>query len=78
MSLSNAHSHAHSHGHAHDHAHSHAHGHHHHAGHAHDAASPHPPAALAPSFLRLSLAARFGIAVLASAALWGAVWLAMR
>jgi hypothetical protein len=30
------------------------------------------------SFMRLSIAARLGIVLLASAALWGAVWLAMR
>jgi hypothetical protein len=34
--------------------------------------------ALPPSFMRLSLASRLGIAFLASAALWAAVWLAMR
>jgi hypothetical protein len=33
---------------------------------------------LPPSFMRLSIAARLGIAVLASALLWGGVWLAMR
>jgi hypothetical protein len=33
---------------------------------------------LPPSFMRLSIAARLGIVLLASAALWGAVWLAMR
>lgn len=65
--------------HVHSHPHAHSHGHaHHHAGHSHDASSPHPPAALAPSFLRLSLGARLGIAALASAVLWAAVWLAMR
>jgi hypothetical protein len=33
---------------------------------------------LPPSFMRLSIAARLGIALLASAVLWCAVWLAMR
>jgi hypothetical protein len=30
------------------------------------------------SFMRLSLAVRLGIALLASAVMWGAVWLAIR
>jgi hypothetical protein len=34
--------------------------------------------ALPPSFMRLSLASRLGIALVASVALWAAVWLAMR
>jgi hypothetical protein len=33
---------------------------------------------LPSSFMRLSIAGRLGIALLASAALWCAVWLAMR
>jgi len=51
------------------------HGHHHHA---HGPATPHPPMALPLSFLRMSIGARLGIAALASAGLWGVVWLAMR
>jgi hypothetical protein len=66
-------SHTHSHDHAHDHGHAHAH-----HGHAHPPTSPHPPMVLPRSFMRLSIAARLGIVLLASAALWGAVWLAMR
>jgi hypothetical protein len=34
--------------------------------------------ALSPSFMRLSIAVRIGIALLASSVLWCAVWLAMR
>jgi hypothetical protein len=34
--------------------------------------------ALPPSFMRLSLGVRLGVVLVASAALWGAVWLAMR
>jgi hypothetical protein len=33
---------------------------------------------LPPSFMRLSVAVRLGIALLASAVLWCATWLAMR
>ena len=61
---------------SHDHAHDHAH--HHHHGHAHAPAAPHPPMALSPSFMRLSIVQRLGIVLLASAVLWAAVWLAMR
>jgi hypothetical protein len=67
-----------SHTHSHDHGHAHGHAHHHGHAHAHSPAMPHPPMALPTSFMRLSLAARIGIALLASAMLWGAVWLAMR
>lgn len=63
-------------GHSHGHFHGHSHDHTHH--HAHEAATPHPPMALPVSFLRMSIGARLGIAALASAALWCAVWLAMR
>ena len=63
---------------SHAHDHSHAHDDHAHHGHAHAPSAPHPPMALSPSFMRLSLASRLGIALLASAVLWGAVWLAMR
>jgi len=72
-----SHAHAHDHGHDHTHDHGHVHGHAHH-GHAHAPSAPHPPMALPPSFMRLSLASRLGIALLASAVLWAAVWLAMR
>lgn len=68
-------SHTHSHDDRHEHSHGHAHPHH---GHAHPPAAPHPPMALAPSFMRLSLVQRLGVAVVASAVLWCAVWLAMR
>jgi hypothetical protein len=34
--------------------------------------------ALPPSFMRFSIAARLGVALIASALLWAAVWLAMR
>jgi hypothetical protein len=67
-----------SHAHSHDHNHDHGHAHAPHHGHAHPPTSPHPPMVLAPSFMRLSIAARLGVALLASSALWGAVWLAMR
>jgi hypothetical protein len=72
---------SHHHSHAHDHhdGHDHAHGHHHngHAHHTHGESSPHPPAALPASFMRLSVGVRLIIAALASAALWGSVMLAM-
>ena len=71
-------SHAHTHGHSHSHSHSHSHAHDHSHGHAHAPSAPHPPMALSPSFMRLSLASRLGIAFAASAVLWAAVWLAMR
>jgi hypothetical protein len=34
--------------------------------------------ALPPSFMRLSLGVRLGVVLVASVALWAAVWLAMR
>jgi hypothetical protein len=76
------HAHPHDHG-RHDgqvHAHDHAHGddHHHGHAHAHAPAAPHPPMVMPPSFMRLSIGARLGIAMLASAVLWCAIWLAMR
>jgi hypothetical protein len=75
---SQVHSHAHDHDHhGHDNGHSHVH-HHGHAHHAHPASVPHPPAALPPSFMRLSVGVRLAVAALASAVLWGAVILAMR
>ena len=69
-----------SHDHSHDHGHDHARGHPHSHGHAHAHAPslPHPPMVLPPSFMRFSIGARFGVALLASAVLWCAVWLAMR
>ena len=70
-----SHVHLHQHDHDHDHGSGYGHGHH---GHAHSAAAPHPPMALPPSFMRLSAVMRVGIALLASAVLWCAVWLAMR
>jgi hypothetical protein len=69
-----SHTHSRDHGH---HGHDHAHGHVHH-GHAHAPTTPHPPMALPPSFMRLSLGIRLGVVSMASAALWAAVWLAMR
>ncbi len=49
----------------------HAHHHHHHPGHSH------PPAAVAPSILRMSAAQRLAIAAAISAVLWVAVYWAM-
>jgi hypothetical protein len=69
---------AHVHSRDHDPHHGHDLGHHHHHGHAHAPSAPHPPMVLPLSFMRLSLAARLGIALLASVVMWGAVWLAMR
>jgi hypothetical protein len=67
----------------HDHADAANHHGHHHDGevrhvHSHGPEVPHPPSALSVSILRLSLERRLAIAALASVALWGAVWLAMR
>jgi hypothetical protein len=72
-----SHVHDHPRDHSHGHGHDHAHGHIHH-GHAHAPAAPHPPMALPPSFMRLSIAARLGVAALSSAVLWCAIWVAMR
>jgi hypothetical protein len=70
-------SHVHTHDHGHQ-GHDQAHGHVHH-GHAHAPSVPHPPMALPPSFMRLSLGGvRLGVVLVASAVLWAAVWLAMR
>lgn len=57
---------------AHSHGHSHVHGH---AGH-HGPASAHPPQRLRWSILRLTLAARLGVALAVSAVLWAVVFLA--
>jgi hypothetical protein len=46
--------------------------------HRHGPASPHPAQAAPWSILRMSVTARLGAALAVSAALWGAVWLAMR
>jgi hypothetical protein len=73
-----AHVHSPGHGPHHGHNHDQAHDHHHHHGHAHAPSVPHPPMVLPLSFMRLSLVVRLGIALLASAMMWGAVWLAMR
>ncbi|HEY3890691.1 MAG TPA: hypothetical protein VGM00_01900 [Bradyrhizobium sp.] len=59
-------------------AHSHPHGHDHGHPHGHGPASPHPAQAAPWSILRMTVAARLGAALAVSAALWGAVWLAMR
>jgi len=74
---SDAHSHDHPGDHGRDQRHDHAHRGHAHA-HAHAPASPHPPMALPPSFMRFSIGTRLGVVLIASAALWCAVWLAMR
>jgi hypothetical protein len=55
----------------HHHHHSHDHSHHHPAGQAH------PPAAVSPSILRLSVLERLAAVSLVIAALWGAVFWAM-
>ena len=47
------------------------HQHHHHAGHSH------PPAAISPSILRLSVAARLAVSATLIAALWCAVFWAL-
>ncbi|MGO4711623.1 hypothetical protein [Bradyrhizobium sp. 2TAF24] len=56
---------------SHDHSHDHSHGHRH-------ALHAHPPQEAPWSLLRMGVVARLGIAGAASAALWAAVWLAMR
>ena len=61
------------------HTHSHdGHDHHGHAHHSHDPAAPHPAQAAPWSILRMTVAARFGAALLVSAALWAVVLVAMR
>jgi hypothetical protein len=50
----------------------HGYHHHHHAGHAH------PPAAVAPSILRLSVPQRLGFAAMLIALLWAAAFWAMQ
>jgi hypothetical protein len=60
--------HSHPHSHAHDHGHTHAHG----------PASPHPAQPAPWSILRMTLVSRLGAALVVSAGLWVAVWLAMR
>jgi hypothetical protein len=62
----------HDHGHLQGAAHAHPHVHH------HPAASPHPSQAASWSILRMTLAARLGAALAASAALWAIVLIAMR
>jgi hypothetical protein len=52
-------------------SHDHLHHHHHPLGHAH------PPAAIAPSILRLSVVERLGIVSVLIAAIWAAVFWAM-
>ncbi len=61
-------------------AHVHSRGHEHHHGHAHShgPATPHPAQAAPWSILRMTVMARLGAALAASAGLWGVVWLAMR
>lgn len=56
----------------HGHHHDHTHHHHHHPGRAH------PPAAVHPSILRLSVVERVGIAAGLIALLWAAAFWAMR
>jgi len=62
----------------HDHSHSHSHEHHHGHVHSHGPATPHPAQAAPWSILRMTVAARFGAALLVSAALWAVVLVAMR
>ena len=59
-----------SHPHSHDHAHGHAH--------SHGPATPHPTQAAPWSILRMTVVSRISAALAVSAALWVAVWLAMR
>ena len=59
-------------------AHYHSHGHGHDHGYRHGPASPHPAQAAPWSILRMTVATRLGAALVVSAVLWGAVWLAMR
>lgn len=73
-----SHSHDH-HGHDHGHAHGHGHEHHHdHGHHHHPDGQPHQAQPLGASLLRLSATSRLGAAVVAIAAIWVGVWLAMR
>jgi hypothetical protein len=60
------------------HDHSHSHDHHHDHVHSHGLATPHPAQAAPWSILRMTVAARFGAALLVSAALWAVVLVAMR
>jgi len=60
------------------HDHSHDHGHPHGHAHSHGPATPHPAQAAPWSILRMTVMARLGAALAASAGLWGVVWLAMR
>jgi hypothetical protein len=46
--------------------------------HGHGSASPHPAQPAPWSILRMTLVSRLGAALLVSAGLWAAVWLAMR
>jgi len=64
----------------HDHSHDHHHGHSHPHGHAHShgPATPHPAQGAPWSILRMTVAARFGAALLVSAGLWAVVLVAMR
>jgi hypothetical protein len=52
---------------------SHDHPHHH-----HPQGQAHPPAAVAPSILRLSVVERLGIAILLISVIWSAVFWAIR
>jgi hypothetical protein len=58
----------------HDHRHDHPSSH----GHSHGPASPHPAQAAPWSILRMTVVARLGAALAASAGLWAVVWLSMR
>jgi hypothetical protein len=68
MTRTDPHEHHHHHGPGHDHAHAHRHG----------PAAPHPAQAASWSILRMPVVARLAAALAVSAALWGAVLLAMR
>jgi hypothetical protein len=54
-----------------------SHEHHHHSHH-HPQGQAHPPAAVAPSILRLSVIERLGIAILLISVIWSAVFWAIR
>jgi hypothetical protein len=58
--------------------HDHRHGHPSSHGHSHGPASPHPAQAAPWSILRMTVVARLGAALAASAGLWAVVWLSMR
>jgi hypothetical protein len=62
----------------HDHSHHNPASHGHVHAHSHGPASPHPAQAAPWSILRMTVVARLGAALAASAGLWAVVWLSMR